>query len=60
MRGYGKTSFTAAEERRCHLYSLHLALVMHIECYYRNYDTDEIFNLSRDFIGTTMAWLKAN
>jgi aminoglycoside phosphotransferase (APT) family kinase protein len=60
MRGYGKTSFTFAEEQRCHLYSLHLALVMHTECYYRNYDTDEIFNLSRDFIRTTTDWLKAN
>lgn len=60
MRGYGKTSFTVAEEQRCHLYSLHLALVMHTECYYRNYDTDAIFNFSRDYIGATMAWLKAN
>jgi hypothetical protein len=47
MRGYGKTSFTFAEEQRNHLYSLHLALVMHVECYYRNYDTDDIFNFSR-------------
>jgi aminoglycoside phosphotransferase (APT) family kinase protein len=60
MRGYGKTSFTAAEDQRNHLYLLHLALVMHTECYYRNYATDEIFNLSRDFIRATMEWLKAN
>jgi aminoglycoside phosphotransferase (APT) family kinase protein len=60
MRGYGKTSFTAAEEQRCHLYSLHLALVMHTECFYRNYDTDAILNFSREYIGGTMAWLKAN
>ena len=40
MRGYGKTSFTPEEEERCHLYTLHLALVMNTECYYRNYDTD--------------------
>jgi hypothetical protein len=60
MRGYGKTSFTFAEEQRNYLYSLHLALVMHTECYYRNYDTDEIFNLSRQFMGAAMAWLKAN
>ena len=59
-RGYGKTSFTFAEEQRSHLYTLHLALVMHTECFYRNYDTDEIFNMSRQFIGGTMAWLKAN
>ncbi len=60
MRGYGKTSFTFAEEQRNHLYSLHLALTMHTECYYRNYDTDEIFNLSRQLIGVTMEWLRAN
>ncbi len=60
MRGYGKTSFTFTEEQRNHLYALHLALVMHVECYYRNYDTDDIFNFSRQYIGTTMAWLQAN
>lgn len=60
MRGYGKTSFTFAEEQRLHLYSLHLALVMQTECFYRNYDTDDVFNFSRQFIGTTMEWLKAN
>ena len=60
MRGYGKTSFTFAEQQRCHLYSLHLALVMNTECFYRNYDTDDIFNFSRQYIADTMAWLQAN
>lgn len=60
MRGYGKTSFTFAEQQRNHLYALHLALVMNTECYYRNYDTDDIFNMSRQFIGATMEWLKAH
>ena len=60
LRGYGKTSFTDAEEQRNHLYALHLALVMHVECYYRNYDTDDIFNFSRQYIGATMEWLQAN
>lgn len=60
MRGYGKTSFTFAEEQRKNLYSLHLALVMNTECYYRNYDTDDIFNFSRQYIADTMAWLQAN
>lgn len=60
MHGYGKTSFTFTEGQRMHLYSLHLALVMHVECYYRNYDTDEIFNFSRGFISDTMQWLKAH
>lgn len=60
MRGYGKTSFTPTEEQRNHLYALHLALVMHVECYYRNYDTDDIFNMSKEFIARAMEWLKAN
>ncbi|MFN8441943.1 MAG: aminoglycoside phosphotransferase family protein [Caldilineaceae bacterium] len=60
MRGYGKTTFTFAEEERCWLYTLHLALVMNTECYYRNYDTDFVYNLSREWIGAAMTWLKAN
>jgi aminoglycoside phosphotransferase (APT) family kinase protein len=60
MRGYGKTSFTFAEEQRKRLYDLHLALVMQVECYYRNYDTDEVFNFSKQYLGTTLEWLKAN
>jgi hypothetical protein len=60
MVGYGKTTFTWAEEVRCQLYSLHLALVMNTECYYRNYDTDDIFNFSRQYLAATMAWLQAN
>ncbi len=60
MRGYGKTSFTFAEEQRNQLYALHLALVMHIECYYRNYDSDDIFNFSRQYLGETIEWLQAN
>jgi aminoglycoside phosphotransferase (APT) family kinase protein len=60
LRGYGKTSFTNTEQQRNHLYALHLALVMHVECYYRNYDTDDIFNFSRKYIHDTMHWLQAN
>ncbi|WP_084046908.1 hypothetical protein [Deinococcus hopiensis] len=60
MHGYGKTEFTLAEQQRSHLYSLHLALVMHVECYYRNYDTDGIFNFSREFIRNMMSWLLDN
>jgi aminoglycoside phosphotransferase (APT) family kinase protein len=60
MRGYGKTTFTFAEEQRSHLYALHLGLVMHTECFFRNYDNQEIFNFSRQYIGATMEWLKAN
>lgn len=60
MIGYGKTTFTPAEERRSHLYALHLALVMHVECYYRHYGTDSIFTFSRRYIAETMDWLRAN
>jgi len=60
MRGYGKTSFTFAEAQRCHLYSLHLALVMNTECYYRDYDTDSVYDLSRVWMGACMEWLTAN
>ena len=60
MRGYGKTTFTFAEEERNQLYMLHLALTMYVECFYRNYDTDVVFNLSRQFMADTMAWLQAN
>ncbi len=60
LRGYGKTAFSLAEEKRNQLYSLHLALVMNTECYYRNYDTDEVFNFSRRYIGATLEWLKAH
>lgn len=59
MRGYGKTVFTLAEEQRLHLYALHLGLVMHTECFYRNYDTDDILNFSRQYISANMEWLKA-
>jgi aminoglycoside phosphotransferase (APT) family kinase protein len=60
MRGYGKTTFTFAEQERCQLYQLHLALVMNTECYYRNYDTDEVLNDSRKYMRSAMEWLKAN
>lgn len=60
MRGYGKTSFTREEEQRCYLYTLYLALVMHTECFYRNYDTDSIYNLSKQLLADCMEWLGAN
>ncbi|GGR23363.1 phosphotransferase family protein [Deinococcus ruber] len=60
LQGYGKTTFTFPEQQRCHLYSLHLGLTMQTECAYRNYATDDILQLSRQFIRTTMAWLKSH
>jgi aminoglycoside phosphotransferase (APT) family kinase protein len=60
LRGYGKTTFTHEEDARCHLYTLHLALVMKTECYYRNYDTDDVGNLAMQLIGPTLTWLKEN
>lgn len=60
MRGYGKTTFTHDEDVRCHLYTLHLALVMKTECYYRNYDTDEVSNIAGVLLVAAMQWLQEN
>ena len=60
MRGYGKTTFTHEEDERCHLYTLHLALVMKTECYYRNDDSDEVSNLSKQLLVAALNWLKEN
>jgi aminoglycoside phosphotransferase (APT) family kinase protein len=60
MKGYGKTSFTHEEDERCHLYTLHLALVMKTECYYRNYDTDEVSNIAMMMLVPAMQWLQEN
>ncbi|MFN8473009.1 MAG: aminoglycoside phosphotransferase family protein [Anaerolineae bacterium] len=60
MRGYGKTTFTREEDQRCHLYTLHLALVMKTECYYRNYDTDYVSNQATKLMVPTMTWLREN
>jgi len=60
MHGYGKSEFTPNELRRSWLYLLHLALVMHVECFYRHYGSDEIFNKSKDLISSAMTWLQAN
>lgn len=59
LRGYGKTEFTPEEQIRCLLYTLHLALVMNTECYYRHYDTDEVYNISMQMIAGAMHGLKA-
>lgn len=60
LRGYGKTSFTHEEERRKHLYTLHLALVAKTEGYYRHYDTDEVANWAMNMMGPAMKWLREN
>lgn len=58
MRGYGKTTFTHEENERCHLYTLHRALVMKTECSYRMYDSDVVSNLSTQLMASTLNWLK--
>lgn len=60
MHGYGKTEFTPNELRRSWLYLLHLALVMHVECFYRHYGSDEIFKKSKELIALAMTWLQAD
>ncbi|RCX22654.1 fructosamine-3-kinase [Fontibacillus phaseoli] len=37
LSGYGKESFTDAEKERLQLYDLYLALILRIECMYRQY-----------------------
>lgn len=60
MRGYGKTAFTREEDERCHLYTLYLALVMKIECYYRQYESDFASNAATQLMVPTLNWLKEN
>lgn len=60
MRGYGKTSFTFEEEQRCHLYTLHLGLVMKTECYYRHYDTDAVSQIADKLLVSALGWLEKN
>jgi aminoglycoside phosphotransferase (APT) family kinase protein len=57
MRGYGRTEFDEAELVRNRLYTLHLALVMHTECFYRHYPDDKILSGSRDMLVKNLAWL---
>ncbi|OQA47551.1 MAG: hypothetical protein BWY52_00056 [Chloroflexi bacterium ADurb.Bin325] len=60
MRGYGKTTFTDEELRRCTLYTLYLGLVMKTECYYRDYGSDEIANQADSIVASAMTWLQEN
>ncbi len=60
LRSYGKVSFTHAEDVRNHLYTLHLALVMKTEDYYRHYDTQEVSNMGKAMILQSVTWLREN
>jgi aminoglycoside phosphotransferase (APT) family kinase protein len=60
LRGYGKTTISLTEEQRNHLYTLHLGLVMNIECYYRTYSSDFPYTFSRHLIDRSMDWLKTH
>lgn len=60
LKGYGKTTFTPEEEERNHLYTLHLALVMITEYYYRDYDTNETQNFALGLLEKAMQWLREN
>jgi fructosamine-3-kinase len=59
LRGYGRSPLTPAEEPRSQLYTLHLALVMYTECYYRSYDTGFVFDLSKALLASTLEWLES-
>jgi len=54
LKAYGKTTFSTEELVRNHLYDLHLALVMVTECYYRDYDTDEVRVFALRLLNTAM------
>lgn len=60
LRGYGKTEFTHEEDVRNHLYTMHLALVVRTECYYRHYGTDEVSNMGKLMMIPAMTWLMEN
>lgn len=60
MRGYGRSEFSDVELVRNRLYTLHLALVMHTECFYRLYPDDEVRNGSRRMLVENMDWLEAH
>jgi hypothetical protein len=59
MRGYGRTTFSDAELVRNRLYTLHLALVMHTECFYRLYPDDAVLDGSREMLVANFDWLAA-
>ncbi|MDN4070100.1 aminoglycoside phosphotransferase family protein [Paenibacillus vini] len=40
LKGYGKEAFTNLEKERLELYDLYLALILHIECTYRQYSDE--------------------
>lgn len=40
LKGYGKDAFTDCEKERMELYDLYLALILHIECTYRQYSDE--------------------
>lgn len=60
MRGYGRTGFSDTELVRNRLYTMHLALVMHTECFYRHYPDGEVLEASRDMLVKNLDWLEAH
>jgi len=58
FRGYGKESFTSAERERMELYDLYLALIFHIECYYRGYSDENHIRWAQEHLVNT--WNSVN
>lgn len=50
LEGYGITNFTMEQERRARWYDIYLFLVMILETEYRKYETDDLYNWSKDMI----------
>lgn len=57
--GYGKTEFSEREKERMGLYDLYLALILHIECTYRQYGDQDYIRWAASHLTQTWESLKS-
>lgn len=50
LEGYGATNLNKEQERRARWYDIYLFLVMILETEYRKYETDDLYNWSKDML----------
>jgi len=61
MRGYGENLLaTPNQKRRRILYNLYLYLIIIIEHFYRQYETDDLLRWGRECLWEELGWLSAN
>jgi aminoglycoside phosphotransferase (APT) family kinase protein len=61
MRGYGENLLaTPNQKRRRILYNLHLYLIIIIEHFYRQYETDDLLRWGRECLREELGWLSTN